>query len=423
MGLDWQKAIGKAALTALIVVLVSFAGTTSVYAQVKPTHKKKVLETKEAQSYPKNTKFKGRKRPPRKRDHHNERKEVNPKEPGSGSLFKGLGKKRREKGGKLPKKSDRPDFGGEMPRSQTPQGNGSGYRGGRKWRRQQTNDKPVEPAKGPVFDGKAGPGRQYPTQGTNYQGNTNRRRKNQPSPGTKHAGDIDVLSLPKNDMYQQQKKTTYLKYEKKKGPARGTRFSGDISQRALKPPKGHGGSEYEGDLKLWKQPAHDYTPGTVYQGDLRRKKNRQAKGTEYEGDMKLWKQPAHDYTPGTVYRGNLNRKDYKPDLKNQKDMANYTGTVRARSEKQKDRYYKKLSGKMSTYTGDFKIKRRKYKDMHPSASHRYAKNITGQQNRERFRKFRLWWTGLWKKSEQPDAVTEKERKPRYDRGESEIWNY
>lgn len=403
MGLDWQNVFRKAALTACILVLVSFAGAGCVYAQSKPTHKKKVLETRKSQSYPKNTKFKGRKSPPRKKDHHNDRREKNQNGPGQGSIFRGKGKKQRDKSGVLPKGKDRPDFGGEIPRSKVPQGSGTYDRGGRRRRRQETNTRPATPADAPVFNGQKDKGNQKYSEGTTFQGSQNRRRKNQPAQGTKFSGDIDVLSLPKNDMYQQQKKTTYLKYEKKKGPARGTRYSGDLDYRKLAPPKG--------------------TPGSDYEGDIRMRKKGQAKGTEYTGDLKLWKQPAHDFTPGTTYRGSLDRRDYEPDLKNQKEMAAYTGTVKARTKKQKDRYYKKLSGDMSNYTGDFRVKRRKYKDMHPSASYRYAKNINGQQNRERFRKFRLWWTGLWKKTEQPDAVTEKQRKPRYDKGESEIWNY
>lgn len=383
MGFNWQSAFIKAAFTACIFVLVSFAGAHCAYAQTKPTHTKKVLETKKAQSYPKNTKFKGRKRPPRKKDHHNDRREKNLNPPGRGSDHRGRGKKRRDKGGILPKSGDRPEFGGEMPRSKVPPGSGTGNRGSRRRRRQETNDRPATPANEPVFNGYKSRDNQKYSEGTTYQGSRNPRKK-QASPGTKFSGDIDVLSLPKNDMYQQQKKTTYLKYEKKKGPARGTRFEGTLKYKDVSAPEGHPGADFEGDIRM------------------RKKKPQQSKGT--------------------TFSGHLDRRDYEPDLKKQKRMASYTGTVKARSEKQKDRYYKKLSGDMSNYTGDFKIKRRKYKDMHPSASHRYAKNIDGRQNRERFRKFRLWWTGLWKKSEQPDAVTEKQRRPRYDKGESEIWN-
>ncbi len=62
--------------------------------------------------------------------------------------------------------------------------------------------------------------------------------------------------------------------------------------------------------------------------------------------------------------------------------------------------------------------------LHPSSSYtKGGKSRNSVKEKEQPVKIKIWWAKLFKKnSNQPDAVKEKTRRPRYDKGEREIWN-
>lgn len=75
----------------------------------------------------------------------------------------------------------------------------------------------------------------------------------------------------------------------------------------------------------------------------------------------------------------------------------------------------------TAYTGDFKLKWIKQHEMHPSSN--YARpNQDSELVRNSLRKWNVFWTRLNRNKVQPDAVTDKISKPKFDRKEAEIWN-
>lgn len=73
------------------------------------------------------------------------------------------------------------------------------------------------------------------------------------------------------------------------------------------------------------------------------------------------------------------------------------------------------------YSGDFKQNWVKRSSMHPSAAHKNA-NQSSELIRESLRKWNILWTQVNRNKVQPDAVTDKITKPKFDRKEAEIWN-
>jgi len=73
------------------------------------------------------------------------------------------------------------------------------------------------------------------------------------------------------------------------------------------------------------------------------------------------------------------------------------------------------------YTGDFKQKWLKDRNMHPSANHHRA-NQDSERIRNSYRKLNILWARVKRNKQQPDAVTDKFTKPKFDRKEAEIWN-
>ncbi len=84
-------------------------------------------------------------------------------------------------------------------------------------------------------------------------------------------------------------------------------------------------------------------------------------------------------------------------------------------------YRPKANSNSSTYSGNFKRKWIGQKEMHPSFRHNKAQNDS-EIIRTGLRKWSVFWTRLNRNKVQPDAVTEKISKPKFDRKETEIWN-
>jgi hypothetical protein len=86
-------------------------------------------------------------------------------------------------------------------------------------------------------------------------------------------------------------------------------------------------------------------------------------------------------------------------------------------------YGSKATAKMGTFHGNLKAKKfGNDRSLHPDS--KFAHN--GENNVKDERTFltnvKLWWTKLFHDSEsQPSSVKEKERRPRYDKGEIGMW--
>lgn len=211
-------------------------------------------------------------------------------------------------------------------------------------------------------------------------------------------------------------------------------------------------STFEGNLKRNKK--EDGTVGTDHQGNIKQQKidyDQLAKDQHlYQGKIRrapqkrLDKQFQYKAEYMSFYSGGKrvptpNKKEkldqkqsndlqsagiYK--VKKQKDKAaaytTYYQQIKLPTLKAKTRHYKKLSEKVHQYDGDIRY-RKPGKDMHPSVFHLKAKTKNSYEQKEKYRRWRLVLSHIFKQSDQPKHVKERERKPRYDKGESEIWYY
>lgn len=85
------------------------------------------------------------------------------------------------------------------------------------------------------------------------------------------------------------------------------------------------------------------------------------------------------------------------------------------------RYGPQQNTSLANYSGSFKQKSINQKKMHPSAKHLSA-NQDSEAVRGGIRKWNIFWTRLNRNKVQPDAVTDKISKPKFDRKEAKIWN-
>lgn len=211
-------------------------------------------------------------------------------------------------------------------------------------------------------------------------------------------------------------------------------------------------STFEGNLKVNK--ANEGTEGTDYQGNLKQKKidyNQLAKDQHlYQGNIRRAPQKRleiqYQYRAEHMSFYSGGKKVPKPHhqqrldqqksadlqsaglykVKKQKDEAagytTYHGQIKLPTLKTRTRHYKKLSEKVHQYDGDIRY-RKPGKDMHPSVFHLKAKTKNSYEQKEKYRRWRVIISHIFKQSDQPKSVKEKERKPRYDKNESEIWYY
>ncbi|GEM_PF-4547852 len=103
-------------------------------------------------------------------------------------------------------------------------------------------------------------------------------------------------------------------------------------------------------------------------------------------------------------------------------QSRYEGTHQTVSYADKMKYANKMGGKMADYTGGFKTPKRNNK-MHPSASYVYGKRANTAKQKELFRKLNVVWVRVNGNKAQPDSVTKKPEKLKFDKKEKDLWNY
>ena len=100
-------------------------------------------------------------------------------------------------------------------------------------------------------------------------------------------------------------------------------------------------------------------------------------------------------------------------------QSNHT-SIKLPTRRAEAKYYKKLSEEVHTFNGVIK-NRKAGKDMHPSVEYLGSKTKSSYEQKENYRKRKVFWSHIFRKNDQPKHLDEKPRKPRYDKGESEIW--
>ncbi len=211
-----------------------------------------------------------------------------------------------------------------------------------------------------------------------------------------------------------------------------TQYQGNVKPKA-KPSNSYNATRYQGDIKLKndKNNGNNSHAAATHQGDLKRQKtepNSYAAST-YQGDLKQKKGKPNSYAAST-YQGDIKLSDTKYSGNNKtKNNVNsysastYSGGIKQRSQKSQANYFKKLSAKAHAYEGDVKIKRSSRKNTHPSIAYLEGKSKNSLAQKEKLRKRKIWWSRKDKNSDQPDNLKRKNKKPKYDSRESEIWYY
>lgn len=172
--------------------------------------------------------------------------------------------------------------------------------------------------------------------------------------------------------------------------------------------------------------------GTETQGNLRRLKPSLAEAKERKEQKKMTEKVSGIRVPTPKRQEKIEQRQsddlqtagmYK--IKKDKDKAaaytTYKGSIRVPTLKARTRHFKKLSEKVHQYDGDLRY-RKPGKDMHPSVFYLKGKRKDFDE-KEQYRKKRLFILRIFKGKDVPKHLKEKERKPRYDKDESEIWYY
>lgn len=145
-----------------------------------------------------------------------------------------------------------------------------------------------------------------------------------------------------------------------------------------------------------------------YQGNIKQfkyKKNKRA----HDEALKA-KAPGKGYSKGGKYQGDL-----KVDWKYKRRPNAADGAAKGIGPS-------RATIQASNYQGNIKMKRKRIEDRHPDFKY-LAKSSNGKSEKDKAFSFKLFWSKLFKKQEnQPDHLKEKQRKPRYDKGEEGLWN-
>ncbi|QSE97892.1 hypothetical protein [Fulvivirga lutea] len=119
--------------------------------------------------------------------------------------------------------------------------------------------------------------------------------------------------------------------------------------------------------------------------------------------------PSKETARGTAFKGRT------------KLAYNYKRNPNSVSEALKGRGPSKAAISASNYQGNIKMSKKSLQDRHPSLKYARGKN-SATQEKEKLFSLKLLFAKIFKKNEgQPDNVKEKERAPRFDKREREIW--
>lgn len=194
-----------------------------------------------------------------------------------------------------------------------------------------------------------------------------------------------------------------------------SRFSGNI--KAKRPEKG--GGSVSG--KLWN---NRETPIAV-----RVPKNEQ--GGEFRGSIKI---PRNHYGKNPA-----SAEAARPGIKPSQSFVRASGFSRgikrnwdyiknpsSSDESQRVREPGKAFARSTDFQGNIKMKKfelfNNKRDLHPDARFVKLNKNNVAEEKDMLTNFKLWWARLFRKNEtQPEHLKAKERKPRYDKGESGLW--
>ncbi len=180
------------------------------------------------------------------------------------------------------------------------------------------------------------------------------------------------------------------------------------------PPKGAGGSvsvlPWNNDEEPLEQkvPGKDTRIATSFQGRQKRGFRYVRNPSSAEDALKV-KPVGKGTTQAMSYQGSQKRRfSYRKNPNSADGALKGIGPSRAMVQ-------------ASQFQGNVKMSRKRYENRHPS--HKFEGNSRTASNQRKGFSFKVLWSRLFKKQEnQPDHLKEKERKPRFDKGEKGLWN-
>ena len=139
--------------------------------------------------------------------------------------------------------------------------------------------------------------------------------------------------------------------------------------------------------------------------------------TTYQGTFKSSGSPAK---PGNEAKATA---AFKGRFKDYELMYGFSGIESARYGRKRTLAFMKPSQKKNTGYYARVGNTTSRKQMHPSYTYtKSGESKNAAEEKEKTFKFRLWWSNLFKSnSNQPRSIKQKEKKPRYDKRESDLW--
>ncbi len=190
-------------------------------------------------------------------------------------------------------------------------------------------------------------------------------------------------------------------------------FKGN-SKGPRKSPKGAGGSvsvlpwNNDGEPLQQLVPGKDTRVATSFQGTQKRS-FRYVKNPSAADESLRVKPVGKGTTQAMSYQGSMKRRfRYTKNPNSAEGALKGIGPSRAMVQ-------------ASQYQGNIKMSKKRYKNRHPS--HKFEDQSRTARNERKNFSLKVWWSKLFRKQEnQPVNLKEKERKPRFDKGEKGLWN-
>ncbi|GJM29957.1 MAG: hypothetical protein DHS20C17_25920 [Cyclobacteriaceae bacterium] len=285
---------------------------------------------------------------------------------------------------------------------------------GAQWKGNMKGQKAIEGGPGTHFQGNLkGNKAVSKSPGTDYRGNLKGNKMIEGTPGTRYKGN---LKLRNREVYDYGGDWAGDLKVKKANPGTKASTYAIKGMRAKELSQGPG-TTYRGNLKSSKKIVN--WDGADFEGHLKVKRNRKVKteGTTYAGNLKV-NPNAKVKTPGTTFAGH-----YKVSTRRIKtEGVDYQGDFKTSTRFFKNRQYRQKSREQQLFAGNYKVRRTKGKDLHPSATYSGGKLKDPNKRDDFSRKWKLLVAKTQKNADQPKHLKSKHKKPKYDPKENDIWN-
>ncbi|MBL6444970.1 hypothetical protein JMN32_01525 [Fulvivirga sp. 29W222] len=241
-----------------------------------------------------------------------------------------------------------------------------------------------------------------PDDAQKYRGNEYRAylREKGPDDAHKYRGSIQQFRFKRNPNSAKEalkRKPTNKVYYKKKP------YQGNIKVTSKRKPNKSAAEE----ALQKKYPDKNYFKGGEYQGNIKANWTTKRNPSSAEDALEA-RPPGKGTAKGMEYQGRLKMPTYKKRPNAVEGALKGIGPSSA-------------SIQASNYQGNIKMRKKRIEDRHPDF--KYLRSRTnGKAEKDKVFSFKLLWSKIFKKNEnQPDNLKQKDRKPRYDKKEQDIW--